>query len=124
MVWAPYATTSSQWIANKVLEGFFGAPIESLCEISIADVVCLILVETAEGRFILIWPYFLLCTNIDMTAQWFTHERGTYMGYYALFLCGSNFLAPVIAGFINDGQGWEWVLVSDDRVKSSNLVRP
>ncbi|KAF5510266.1 putative MFS-type transporter [Colletotrichum siamense] len=79
MVWAPYATTGSQWTANKVLEGFFGAPIESLCEISIADV-------------------------------WFTHERGTYMGFYALFLFGSNFLAPVIAGFINDSQGWEWVL--------------
>ncbi|KAF9871120.1 major facilitator superfamily transporter [Colletotrichum karsti] len=45
-----------------------------------------------------------------ITTLWFTHERGTYMGYYALFLCGSNFLAPVIAGFINDGQGWEWVL--------------
>ncbi|KAF6835322.1 major facilitator superfamily transporter [Colletotrichum plurivorum] len=79
MVWAPHATTGGQWIANKVLQGLFGAPIESLCEISIADV-------------------------------WFTHERGTYMGYYALFLYGSNFLAPVIAGFINDGQGWEWVL--------------
>ncbi|TDZ35036.1 putative MFS-type transporter [Colletotrichum spinosum] len=79
MVWAPYATTSSQWTANKVIQGLFGAPIESLCEISIADV-------------------------------WFTHERGTYMGFYALFLFGSNFVAPVIAGFINDGQGWEWVL--------------
>lgn len=33
------------------------------------------------------------------------------MGFYALFLVGSNFLAPVIAGFVNDGQGWEWVLV-------------
>ncbi|OHW96485.1 major facilitator superfamily transporter [Colletotrichum incanum] len=43
-------------------------------------------------------------------SMWFTHERGTYMGFYALFLVGSNFLAPVIAGFINDGQGWEWVL--------------
>ncbi|KAF6786789.1 major facilitator superfamily transporter [Colletotrichum sojae] len=79
MVWAPHATTGGQWIANKVLQGLFGAPIESLCEISIADV-------------------------------WFTHERGTYMRYYALFLYGSNCLAPVIAGFINDGQGWEWVL--------------
>ncbi|KAK0376111.1 hypothetical protein CLIM01_06531 [Colletotrichum limetticola] len=79
MLWAPYATTGSNWIANKVLQGAIGAPIESLCEISIADV-------------------------------WFTHERGTYMGFYALFLVGSNFLAPVIAGFVNDGQGWEWVL--------------
>ncbi|KAL6365701.1 hypothetical protein LRP88_01702 [Fusarium phalaenopsidis] len=79
MLWAPHAKTNGQWIANKVIQGMFGAPIESLCEISVADV-------------------------------YFTHERGTYMGLYALFLAGSNFLAPVISGFINDGQGWQWVL--------------
>ncbi|VUC25730.1 unnamed protein product [Clonostachys rosea] len=79
MLWAPYASTQGQWIANKVIQGFFGAPIESLCEISVADV-------------------------------WFTHERGTYISFYALFVAGSNFLAPIISGFINDGQGWQWVL--------------
>ncbi|PNP76188.1 hypothetical protein FNYG_10477 [Fusarium nygamai] len=79
MIWAPHATTNGQWIANKVLQGTFGAPIESLCEISVSDV-------------------------------YFAHERGTYIAYYALFLGGSNFVAPVISGFINDGQGWEWVL--------------
>lgn len=36
-VWAPYTTSNAQWIANKVLQGFFGAPIESLCEISVTD---------------------------------------------------------------------------------------
>ncbi|KAF5548556.1 transporter HOL1 [Fusarium phyllophilum] len=81
MIWAPHATTNGQWIANKVLQGTFGAPIESLCEISVSDV-------------------------------YFAHERGTYVAYYALFLGGSNFVAPVISGFINDGQGWEWVLVN------------
>ena len=30
---------------------------------------------------------------------------------YGGFLAGSNFLAPILAGFINDGQGWKWVLV-------------
>ncbi|KAH7126064.1 major facilitator superfamily domain-containing protein [Dactylonectria macrodidyma] len=79
MLWAPYTKSNGQWIANKVIQGMFGAPIESLCEISVADV-------------------------------YFTHERGTYVGLYALFLAGSNFLAPVISGFINDGQGWQWVL--------------
>lgn len=58
---------------------FFGAPIESLCEISVTDI-------------------------------YFTHERGTYIALYGLLLAGSNFLAPVFAGFINDGQGWQWVL--------------
>ncbi|KIV92420.1 hypothetical protein PV10_03720 [Exophiala mesophila] len=79
MIWAPYCLTRGQWIANKCLQGFFGAIIESLCEISVADV-------------------------------FFTHERGTYVGLYALFLAGSNFFAPIISGFINDGQGWKWVL--------------
>ncbi|OQU99867.1 hypothetical protein CLAIMM_05440 [Cladophialophora immunda] len=79
MLWAPYTTSNGQWIANKILQGFFGAPIESLCEISVSDI-------------------------------YFTHERGTYIGVYALFLAGSNFFAPVISGFINDGQGWQWVL--------------
>ncbi|KAF2488544.1 MFS general substrate transporter [Lophium mytilinum] len=78
-LWAPYTKSNGQWIANKILQGFFGAPIESLCEISVTDI-------------------------------YFTHERGTYIGLYALLLAGSNFLAPVFAGFINDGQGWEWVL--------------
>src|SRR4030081_1166870 len=79
MMWAPYATTQSQWLANKIIQGFFAAPIEALCEISIADI-------------------------------YFSHERGTYMGAYSLFLFGSNFIAPIIAGFIDDGQGWKWVL--------------
>jgi hypothetical protein len=39
MLWAPHAKTNGQWIANKVIQGMFGAPIESLCEISVADVV-------------------------------------------------------------------------------------
>ena len=39
MIWAPYCLTTGQWIANKCLQGFFGAIIESLCEISVADVV-------------------------------------------------------------------------------------
>ena len=78
-VWAPYTTSNGQWIANKVLQGFFGAPIESLCEISVTDI-------------------------------YFQHERGFYIALYGLLLAGSNFFAPIIAGFITDGQGWEWVL--------------
>ncbi|KAE9994624.1 hypothetical protein EG327_006767 [Venturia inaequalis] len=78
MVWVPYTKTNGTWIASKILQGFFGAPIESLCEISVTDV-------------------------------YFSHERGTYMAVYALMLAGSNFFAPIIAGFINDGQGWRWV---------------
>lgn len=41
--------------------------------------------------------------------QYFTHERGTYMGLYSFFLAGSNYFAPVICGFIAQYQGWRWV---------------
>lgn len=79
MVWAAHTSTNGQWIANKIMQGFFGAPIESLIEVSVTDI-------------------------------WFTHERGGYLALYGLFLAGSNFFAPIIAGFISDGQGWRWVL--------------
>ncbi|CAD6440025.1 6505ea9c-ed63-4f6a-a8a3-9446c1d57371 [Sclerotinia trifoliorum] len=79
MLWVPHATTNSAWIGSKILQGAVGAPIESLCEVSITDI-------------------------------YFTHERGAYMGLYAFMLTGSNFLAPILAGFINDGQGWRWVM--------------
>ncbi|KAJ4291755.1 hypothetical protein N0V90_009650 [Kalmusia sp. IMI 367209] len=78
-VWAPHTKTNGQWIANKIVQGFVGAPIESLCEISVTDI-------------------------------YFTHERGRYIALYGLLLAGSNFFAPIIAGFIADAQGWEWVL--------------
>jgi MFS family permease len=47
--------------------------------------------------------------EISITDVYFTHERGTYMGVYALTLAGSNYFAPVISGFIAEGQGWQWV---------------
>ncbi|KAK8030276.1 MFS transporter [Apiospora arundinis] len=39
----------------------------------------------------------------------FAHERATYLGWYAFTLAGSNYFAPVISGFINDGMGFKWV---------------
>ncbi|KAL5456344.1 hypothetical protein PMIN07_006678 [Paraphaeosphaeria minitans] len=80
-VWAAHTKTSGQWIASKIVQGFVGAPIESLCEISVTD-------------------------------TYFMHERGRYIALYGLLLAGSNFFAPIIAGFIADGQGWRWVLVN------------
>lgn len=47
--------------------------------------------------------------EINVTDVYFTHQRGTYMGIYALSLAGSNYFAPIICGFIADGQGWQWV---------------
>ncbi|KAI0019462.1 major facilitator superfamily domain-containing protein [Xylariomycetidae sp. FL0641] len=36
-VWGPFAKGNAQWIANRVLTGFFAAPIEALPETTIAD---------------------------------------------------------------------------------------
>ncbi|KAF5984115.1 transporter protein HOL1 [Fusarium bulbicola] len=47
--------------------------------------------------------------EISITDLYFTHQRGTYMGIYALALAGSNYFAPVICGFIAEYQGWQWV---------------
>lgn len=46
----------------------------------------------------------------------FEHERATYMGIYAVSLFGSNYVAPLVAGFINQNSrnlgvgGWRWVI--------------
>lgn len=47
--------------------------------------------------------------EISVTDVYFTHQRGSYMGLYSLSLAGSNYFAPIISGFIADGQGWQWV---------------
>ncbi|KAH7154127.1 major facilitator superfamily domain-containing protein [Fusarium sp. MPI-SDFR-AT-0072] len=46
--------------------------------------------------------------EISITDIYFTHQRGTYLGIYALALAGSNYFAPVICGFIAEYQGWQW----------------
>nr|QFR37161.1 MFS transporter [Cyberlindnera americana] len=78
-VWAPYSKSNGEWIGSKILQGFFGAPIESLCEISVSDV-------------------------------FFEHERARGMGIYAVALLTSNYVAPLVAGFITNGIGWRWVM--------------
>ena len=40
----------------------------------------------------------------------FAHNRGTYMGLYVFILFGSNFLAPLVAGWFNDAYGWRWTM--------------
>lgn len=48
--------------------------------------------------------------EVSVSDVFFEHERGAWMGVYALSLYGSNYLAPLISGFVNDGLGWKWVL--------------
>ncbi|ANB14669.1 Hol1p [Sugiyamaella lignohabitans] len=39
----------------------------------------------------------------------FSHERSAWMGIYMLVLASSNYLAPLIAGYMNESIGWQWV---------------
>lgn len=52
----------------------------------------------------------------------FAHERGSYIAWYMLVLCGSNFIAPLIAGFMNDAYGWHWVQHWAALIMALNLV--
>lgn len=47
--------------------------------------------------------------ELSVTDVYFGHERGSYMAVYGLALVGSNYFAPVISGWIDDGQGYQWV---------------
>ncbi|EEP77921.1 conserved hypothetical protein [Uncinocarpus reesii 1704] len=48
--------------------------------------------------------------EVSIPDIFFAHERGRWMGGYVLFLFGSNFIAPLIAGWFNDAYGWRWVM--------------
>ncbi|EGC41167.1 MFS transporter [Histoplasma capsulatum var. duboisii H88] len=48
--------------------------------------------------------------EISVPDIFFAHERGQWMATYVLFLCGSNFIAPLIAGWFNDAFGWRWTM--------------
>lgn len=48
--------------------------------------------------------------EVSVPDLFFAHERGSFMALYAFILFGSNFLAPLLAGFINDGVGWKWTM--------------
>jgi MFS family permease len=45
--------------------------------------------------------------EVSVPDLFFAHDRGTYIGLYALFVFGGNALAPFFAGFITDALGWE-----------------
>lgn len=47
--------------------------------------------------------------ELCMAELFFAHERGAFVGLYMLTLASSNFIAPLIAGFLNNTYGWRWV---------------
>lgn len=59
MIWQPYTKTSGHYLASKILQGFFGAPIESLCEISITD----IWFQHERGKYLALFGFLLAGSN-------------------------------------------------------------
>lgn len=58
---------------------------------------------------IVVSPIESLC-EITVLDLFFAHNRGAYMGLYVFILFGSNFLAPLMAGWFNDAFGWRWTM--------------
>lgn len=58
---------------------------------------------------IIVSPIESLC-EVTVFDLFFAHNRGTYMGLYVFILFGSNFLAPLVAGWFNDAYGWRWTM--------------
>ncbi|KAL3473418.1 major facilitator superfamily domain-containing protein [Aspergillus californicus] len=58
---------------------------------------------------IVVSPIESLC-EVTVFDLFFAHNRGTYMGLYVFVLFGSNFLAPLVAGWFNDAFGWRWTM--------------
>ncbi|RDL39322.1 Uncharacterized protein BP5553_03662 [Venustampulla echinocandica] len=58
---------------------------------------------------IIVSPIESVC-EVTVFDLFFAHNRGTYMGLYVFILFGSNFTAPLFAGWFNDAYGWRWTM--------------
>jgi MFS family permease len=95
-IWTPFVTTNSHWILSKVLQGFFGAPIESLCQISIADV------HFQHNRGWYIGLYTLSLGGSSTLAPFFAglvSEKQTWkwVPYLASILCAFSFVVCLLS---------------------------
>lgn len=58
----------------------------------------------------------IVCSPIESLPEisvpdiFFAHERGTWMSVYVFVLFESNFIAPLIAGWLDDAVGWRWTM--------------
>ncbi|KAM7186173.1 Major facilitator superfamily domain containing protein [Naviculisporaceae sp. PSN 640] len=48
--------------------------------------------------------------EISIPDVFFAHERGAWMSLYVFCLFGSNFLAPLCAGWFAEAYGWRWTM--------------
>ncbi|KZZ92297.1 Major facilitator superfamily domain, general substrate transporter [Ascosphaera apis ARSEF 7405] len=60
--------------------------------------------------------------QITVSDLFFAHERGTFMSAYVFILYGSNFVAPIIAGWFNDAFGWRWTFWFGSMITALSFV--
>lgn len=48
--------------------------------------------------------------EVSIPDVFFAHDRGTWMSLYVFTLFGSNFLAPLCAGWFAEAFGWRWTM--------------
>jgi MFS family permease len=113
---APLCTTNSPYLANKILQGFFGAPVESLCEISMTDIwfaherplylAVYGLSLAASGKFA---PVFAAFINTGQGWKWTLWWCAIGMGVafvYCFFLMEeTNYDRHIIQSTLNAGSG-------------------
>lgn len=111
-MWSPYCRSSGEWYANKILQGFFGSPIESLCEISVADLVnftflpCPFLTDTEAVLHSSTRQIYGTVLFIPLGEQYCSTGRILCHLTHLITLS----LVQIFSGFIYDGMGWKWVL--------------
>ena len=113
---APLCTTNGPYLANKILQGFFGAPVESLCEISMTDIwfaherplylAVYGLSLAASGKFA---PVFAAFINTGQGWKWTLWWCAIGMGVafvYCFFLMEeTNYDRHIIQSTLNAGSG-------------------
>ena len=108
MTWTPSATTKPQWLLTKILQGFVSAPIESLCEISIADLSFM----HERGTHIALYGFMLAGSNflapvfgglIDAGMGWKWVLVSCF--FFSFFLPIRGFITVV--GFFEEEEGEE-----------------
>ncbi|KAI3549251.1 hypothetical protein CABS01_08327 [Colletotrichum abscissum] len=99
MLWAPYTTSKGEWFASKILQGLFSAPLESLCEITIAD-----LYFVHERGFYMSF-YALALSGSSMSAPIFAgliaagqSWKWVFYGFSTTAI-GASFVAPLLGVF-------------------------
>ncbi|RDW86610.1 uncharacterized protein DSM5745_03252 [Aspergillus mulundensis] len=95
MVWQPHIRSNGAWIAAKILQGFFGAPMESIAEVTVSDVFF----THERGRYMALYALALGYSNgIAPLITGFINDGLGYewVFYWCAIFCGVAFILVFI----------------------------